>query len=36
MTSSLEARLFEGDARTDPIAGLERDDYLQAELAYYF
>ena len=33
---NLEARLFDGDARTDPLTGLERDDYLQAELAYYF
>ena len=33
---NLEARLFDGDARTDPLTRLERDDYLQAELAYYF
>ena len=33
---NLEARLFDGDARSDPLTGLERDDYLQAELVYYF
>lgn len=33
---NLEARFYEGDARTDPLSGLERDDYLQAEIAYYF
>ncbi|GAB6041814.1 hypothetical protein [Endothiovibrio diazotrophicus] len=33
---NLEARFFDGDTRDDPLSGLERDDYLQAELAFYF
>ncbi|MGB1108795.1 MAG: hypothetical protein ACPG4N_00470 [Gammaproteobacteria bacterium] len=33
---SLEARAFNGTEPTDPLAALREDDYIQAELAWYF